>query len=824
MAMTIRSIRAVFWCLWKMRPAQRWRFSLAIATLIGAVMVASCGGSGGGGSGGGGGSAGATQAPSDVQQVHAVPASGQVTLTWEPVDSATSYTVYWSTSLPVGGGTTQTASASTTDLGYTATGLTNGTAYYFIVTASNDAGEGPRNDPVPTLPLRDSAVAIGAGAGSACGILGSGMLVCWGTDNAGQLGIGLTPDQIQSQAGFPWSGYPLAASGIDSARQVAVSAMSGCAIVATGSVWCWGDGPLTGQNTSLTPAPVSGISSATGIAVGMAHTCAVLSDQTVQCWGWNDFGKLGTGSSTAFRQDFPNPVPGLAGAISIVAGSDHTCVLLAGGGVECWGANNHGQVGTASGIQAGVSSATAVGNITTAAAIGAGSDTTCAVLTSGAALCWGDNTSGQLGNGVQGGVSATPVAVATVASATAIAVGNSHACVLTAGGTVECWGDNSFDQLGVPGIARSLAPITVPGLTSVSAIAAGENHTCALRSSGSIYCWGDGTDGQLGSGFVNPSAPRPVTGIVASGLVSIAIAPPAPVVLTGHSVQLTATGTYLDASTADLTGSVHWSSSDPTIATVSQAVGSEGVVTALGAGSVTITATDDTSNANRAVAGSVTLTVAAAATIPVTVTAQPSIGSPETNLTCFPGGTFLQPRISWHAYRDDGTPAGPGVLVFSDPTAEFPTASASPPDTNFYIYCVVVDAQGRSGTGYALFTESETGAVARLTVTPATIHAGATAVNLDGSASTTEGSTPPTATDFAVQYAGSMTPANLEGYLEIPAATWHTVFHVGSPASGLIQGVPAAVFASAGAYRAQLTIMDDQGVSHTVTTYFQVVP
>jgi alpha-tubulin suppressor-like RCC1 family protein len=303
----------------------------------------------------------------------------------------------------------------------------------------------------------------------------------------------------------------LAASGAraESVTQVAAGLSHSCALTTGGAVLCWGDNSLGQLGDGwwldrLTPGPVYGLGSGvTAIAAGHNHTCALTTGGGVVCWGGNNYGQLGDGTTT--NRFTPTAVAGLASGVAAIGAGDYgTCALTTGGAVVCWGHNNYGQLGDGTTTDRGTP-VSVVSLESGVEAIAVGGYHTCALTTGGSVLCWGNNSSGQLGDGTAE-QRLTPTAVIglpIVADVTGVAVGGAHTCAVLAGMGVACWGYNNNGQLGDGTTTSRLTPMPVSSLGGdVAAIAAGDAHACAATGGGGLYCWGKNNYGQIGDGTV----------------------------------------------------------------------------------------------------------------------------------------------------------------------------------------------------------------------------------------------------------------------------------------------------------------------------------
>ena len=359
--------------------------------------------------------------------------------------------------------------------------------------------------------LRDVASHIAAGSSHTCAVLIDGTVKCWGVNGSGQLGDGT----------WAHKQTPTNVSGLSSrATAIECGYYHTCAILDTGGVQCWGynvfgqlgDGTRSDRNT---PVDVSGLSSGvTSLAIGGNHSCALLSTGGVKCWGYNVYGQLGNGV-TAPHETTPVDVSGLqTGVVAITAGLHHTCAVLSSGRSVCWGNNEYGQIGDGS-LTARLTPVDVSGLSSGTTELSAGRYHTCALTNPGGILCWGHNEYGQLGNGTNTD-SSIPVNTSSLsAGASAIKAGQHHNCALMNSGDIKCWGHNNYGQLGDGNSTDSTTPVDLLGLSSTATfITAGRYHTCALLGTGGVMCWGDNMNGQLGNGTTTrPRVPVDVYGL-----------------------------------------------------------------------------------------------------------------------------------------------------------------------------------------------------------------------------------------------------------------------------------------------------------------------
>jgi alpha-tubulin suppressor-like RCC1 family protein len=254
----------------------------------------------------------------------------------------------------------------------------------------------------------------------------------------------------------------------------------------------------------------------TSLAAGERHSIALCADGFVASWGNNSSGQLGRGSFSSSTS--PVAVNTAAGALAgktvvmIGAGSFHSLALCADGTVVSWGQGFSGQLGNGSTSESGLPVAVTTSGILagkSVVAIAAGANHNLALCHDGSLVAWGDDSSGQLGNGISGD-SAVPLAVTQSGvlagkSVSAIAAGKTHSLALCDDGSIASWGSNTSGALGDGTTTTRQLPVLVSttgvlaGRRAV-AIAAGDGFSMALCEDGFLAAWGSNSGGRLGDG------------------------------------------------------------------------------------------------------------------------------------------------------------------------------------------------------------------------------------------------------------------------------------------------------------------------------------
>jgi alpha-tubulin suppressor-like RCC1 family protein len=258
----------------------------------------------------------------------------------------------------------------------------------------------------------------------------------------------------------------------------------------------------------MRPFPLSWLLCLLGVAMGCVERGEVLRPEA------NDgvdseqggAGSGGSGGSAALGGSAGSTVPS-AVLSSISLGTAHGAALSANR-LFAWGDNESGELGQGDTLERHVPTEVA-SDIRFSTVAGGGNNAargfTCAIDEVGAAYCWGANTRGQLGQGDRT-ERHSPARVPLKVAARSITSDFEHVCALLADASLYCWGRNQEGELGQndsvpPGgddTARdALEPVAVPG-TDWSFVDTGDGHTCGIRFDGTLWCWGRNTAHQLG--------------------------------------------------------------------------------------------------------------------------------------------------------------------------------------------------------------------------------------------------------------------------------------------------------------------------------------
>jgi len=265
----------------------------------------------------------------------------------------------------------------------------------------------------------------------------------------------------------------------------------GCAITQAGGLKCWGPQYATDTSETIYRTAVDMQDLLTGV-VSTTNHCALLANGTVKCWGNNGFNQLGTGDGISSVT--PITVPNLNNVVAIASGGYHNCGLLNDGRVKCWGSNERGQLGVGTTSSQGnwpLYDFSFVQGISGAIAISAGIFHSCALLNTGGVKCWGDNSYNQLGIGLENNDYTAKEAYGLNSGVTQMSVGGISACAVMNTGSIKCWG---YDPL----VPDGRFPTNIAGFNEpLLQVSVGYSDKCAITISGALGCWGSHYGGPI---------------------------------------------------------------------------------------------------------------------------------------------------------------------------------------------------------------------------------------------------------------------------------------------------------------------------------------
>ena len=345
-----------------------------------------------------------------------------------------------------------------------------------------------------------------------CVLTDKGQVECFGLNEAGRLGDGTERTRgAPSQVVFP-EGVTVTALSTGLADHT-------CALDTDGAVWCWGlnaFGQLgtldLGDRTEAAKVRALDVR-ITAVVTAEQLTCALDADGAVWCWGNNNNYTLGQVTDRVVGVNKPGSVtpikvPALGRVTALRAGGNHLCAIEDGGVVKCWGDNKFGQLGIGNADQTIEPRAT-VDPGGTVLDVQLGQSHSCALLEGGRVRCWGANQHDQSGfesELIPGEVPFTTgptVDVPLPAPAVAITAGRYMVCATLQDATLHCWGKirGDEDETNVVTVDEDRsAPVPIEGATGVTRADAGSRHVCWIATSGPLVCAGNDDVGQVGDG------------------------------------------------------------------------------------------------------------------------------------------------------------------------------------------------------------------------------------------------------------------------------------------------------------------------------------
>jgi alpha-tubulin suppressor-like RCC1 family protein len=314
------------------------------------------------------------------------------------------------------------------------------------------------------------------------------IMLAWGHNNYGQLGIGNTDEQTT----------PIQLNNENKWKNVESSIFHNIALKEDGTLWGWGGNSnyelgLGNTTDQLSPIQIGNSSNWKVITVGSSHSLGIKEDGTLWAWGYNASGQLGLGHNHI--QNIPTKVGTDSDWESISSGGSHLIAVKEDGSLWAWGFNNDGQLGL--GNLLSVNIPTQIGNENNWKSIEAGGAHNFAFKEDGSLWVWGRNDTRQLGIG-NNEDKMVPFPIVNQNDWQSVIAGGNFSIGIKQGGSLWTWGDNNLGQLGIGNNINQNLPVQVGSNENWIKINTGSDHCLAINQNNELWVWGRNETYQLG--------------------------------------------------------------------------------------------------------------------------------------------------------------------------------------------------------------------------------------------------------------------------------------------------------------------------------------
>lgn len=352
---------------------------------------------------------------------------------------------------------------------------------------------------------------MSGGAAESFIIDGSGTLWAWGDNMWGQLGDGTTQDRslpvkvlehvrsvsageshtyavLEDNTLWAWgrnvsNAFPdndeLVSSPdpikiMDDVASASTGVCTHLAVKTDGTLWTWGK--YTGSKTNKqisTPQKI--MDNVVSACTGFGHSLALQTDGSLWAWGQNNDGEIGDGSG----RERLSPVKVMDNVVSMSAGYGFSTAVKADGTLWTWGRNWQGELGDGTTWTWGPNWSWESSDPEEHALL---QETLAAWVEKWGAWANRDHS----------------IPVQVLDRAVSVHASNNNTYALLNDGTLWAWGDNSSGDIGDGTTEDRLFPI--PVLSQVEQVSVGWDHVLARRTDGTLWTWGANVTGQLGNG------------------------------------------------------------------------------------------------------------------------------------------------------------------------------------------------------------------------------------------------------------------------------------------------------------------------------------